>query len=400
MWHAVTRSLRHSNYRRYFSGQLVSLIGSQMAQAAQAWLVWRLTGSAFWLGLTQFAMLLPILLFGLYGGVLADRWPRRGLMMVTQSLLLLQALVLTVLTWGGWIEAVHVVVLAVFFGLLNAVDMPVRQAFLSELVPREELANAVGLNSSVFNFARFVGPAIAGSIIVLWGEGSVFALNTLTYAAVLIALWSLQLPPPIARSGRHSRIREGLFYVWEQPALRQLLLHVGAISLMGSSFLVLMPLFAAERFAGGADLMGGLLAAAGLGSLLGALNLARHQQDVDLHAWILRFGLVGAWALIGFAVLPYFWLALGLLALIGFAVTTVIASTHAYFQLRVDDAYRGRVMALYSVVFVGLMPLGSLIAGTLAEYWSATGSVLSFASIGMLVSLWFGRAHRNQHSPS
>lgn len=392
MWHAITRSLRHSNYRRYFSGQLVSLIGSQMAQAAQAWLVWRLTESAFWLGLTQFAMLLPILLFGLYGGSLADRFPRRSLMVVTQSLMLVHALALTLLTLSGHIEAIHVVGLAVFFGLLNAVDMPVRQAFLSELVPRAELANAVGLNSSMFNFSRFVGPAIAGVVIVAVGEGSVFAVNTLTYVAVLLALWSLNLPKAEQRARPHSRIREGLFYVWEKPLLRRMLLHVGAISLMGSSFVVLMPLFAAERFGGDADLMGWLLGAAGLGSLLGALNLARHQQDVDLSLWVQRFGRMGAIALLGFAALPQLWTALALLVLTGFSVTTVIASTHAYFQVRVDDAYRGRVMALFSVMFVGLMPLGGMLAGTLAEYWHATWTVVSFAVMGLGVSLWYSYA--------
>lgn len=392
MWHAITRSLRHSNYRRYFSGQLVSLIGSQMAQAAQAWLVWRLTESAFWLGLTQFAMLVPILLFGLYGGSLADRYPRRTLMFITQSLMLLHALVLSLLTFSSQIEAIHVVALAVFFGLLNAVDMPVRQAFLSELVPRSELANAVGLNSSMFNFSRFVGPAIAGVAIVAIGEGSVFAVNTLTYAAVLLALWSLQLPKAQPRPRHHGRIREGLAYVWQKPALRQMLLHMGAISLMGASFVVLMPLFAAERFAGDADLMGWLLGAAGLGSLLGALNLARHQQDVDLSIWIVRFGRMAAIALFAFAAVPQLWAALPLLVLTGFSVTTVIASTHAYFQVHIDDTYRGRVMALFSVMFVGLMPLGGMLAGTLAEYWHATLTVISFALLGLLVSFWFAYA--------
>lgn len=393
MWHQLTRSLRNRNYRRYFFGQLISLHGTQMANVAQSWLVYSLTQSSFMLGLVNFTMLLPVLLFGLFGGVLADQVSRQRLMIFSQGAAMLLAFLLAYLTLSGQVEVWHILLIAFFFGSAQAIDMPARQSLLADLVPKKELSNAVGLNSSAFNVARFAGPALAGVILIEWQEGLLFTINGLSYLVLLFVLLSLRLPgretSSVVRGGRISAVQAGVCHAWGHPQIRPLLIHVGVVSMMGTAFVVLMPVFADQQFGGGPEMLGILLSSAGAGSVIGALNLARRGAPDGIARIIARAGVAGAVALALFAQSAQLIWALPLLLVAGFSVTTVVASTNAHIQVLVEDRLRGRVMSLFSVIFVGMAPIGSLTAGTLAEWLGVQWAVTLFALLGLAGSLFF-----------
>ncbi|MBL6969458.1 MAG: MFS transporter [Gammaproteobacteria bacterium] len=407
MWNDLTRSLRNPNYRRYFAGQLISLHGTQMANVAQSWLVYSLTQSSFMLGLVNFTLLLPVLLFGLFGGVLADHVSRRHLMIGSQGFAMVMAFLLAYLAISGQVEVWHILVIVFFLGMAQAIDMPVRQSFLAELVSKDELSNAVGLNSGAFNMARFVGPAVAGVLLLSWSEGYLFALNGISYFVLLFVLLTMRLPATstgkIRGAGNLDALKEGVSYAWNHVGIRAALVHVGAVSMMGTAFIVLMPVFADRQFGGGPEMLGLLLSSAGIGSVIGALNLARRTGDTSLSPVIARSGVVAAIALILFAQSgnifqalllgpQLLWLATPLLIVAGFSVTTVIATTNAQIQVAVEDHLRGRVMSLFSVIFVGMAPIGSLAAGVLAEVVGIQMAVTMFAILGGGGSLryWFG----------
>lgn len=407
MLNNLTRSLRNPNYRRYFAGQLISLHGTQMANMAQAWLVYSMTQSSFMLGLVNFTMLLPVLLFGLFGGVLADHVSRRHLMMGSQGFAMVMAFLLAYLAISGHVEVWHILVIVFFLGIAQAVDMPVRQSFLAELVPKEEISNAVGLNSGAFNVARFLGPAAAGVLLLSWSEGYLFALNGMSYFVLLFVLLTMRLPGTstgsVRGAGNLDALREGVSYAWSHAGIRAALIHVGIVSMMGTAFIVLMPVFADRQFGGGPGMLGLLLSSAGIGSVIGALNLARRTGDESLSPVIARFGVVASIALILFAQSTNIfqslsagsqtlWVATPLLVVAGFSVTTVIATTNAQIQVVVEDHLRGRVMSLFSVIFVGMAPIGSITAGVLAEVVGIQTTVTMFALLGGLGSLryWSG----------
>ncbi|MCA1805040.1 MAG: MFS transporter [Xanthomonadaceae bacterium] len=385
------RSLQRREYRLFFFGQLVSLHGTWMQNVAQAWLVYRLTDSSFLLGLVAFASLIPVLLFGLPGGWLADRLPRRRLFLATQLLALLQALVLAGLTFSGHIAVWHILVLAFLLGCVHAVEIPARHSLLPSLVPREELHNAVALNASVFNLARFLGPALAGLLIVRFGEAWVFLLNAMTFSATLLALLAMGLEARERGSGARPRLGmlDGFHYAWRDLRLRHVILLVAAVSLCASPYTVLMPVFAREVFQGGPDVLGYLLGAAGGGALLAALRLAGQRDGEGIARWITLATLLAGMVLMLFSRLDSFALALPVLALAGFAVTTVIASTNTYLQLAAPDALRGRIMSLFSTLFIGVAPLGNLLAGSLAEVLGVRTAMLLLGGGCLLAGLWY-----------
>lgn len=379
----VFRAFQHRNFRLFASGQMISLIGTWMQSVAQAWLVYRLTGSAVQLGLLGFASQIPIFLIAPLGGLAADRFERRRILYWTQGASLVLAGILAALTLTRQIHLWHLYVLATMLGITNAFDIPARQAFLVQLVGREDLPNAIGLNSSMFNGARLLGPAIAGVLVDRFGEGWCFFGNSVSYVAVLAGLVAMRLPsgPAVAREGDLlAHLREGFRFVVHTPPIRALLLLLGVMSVMGSPYSVLMPLFADRILGGGPHTLGLLMSAAGAGALMGALLLAS-REDLDglgtfVPAACAGFGL----ALVAFSQSRLLGLSIGLLVPVGFCMMVQMASSNTLVQAMVPDRLRGRVMAVYSMVFMGLSPVGALLSGTLAR---SLGAPLTVALGGL-----------------
>lgn len=374
------RSLIHRRFRLYFAGQLVSLTGTWMQHVAQAWLVYRLTGSGFMLGLVAFLSHLPVLLFGLFGGVLADRWPRKQILMVVHAFAMVQALVLTALTLGGWVQIWHIIVLAIGLGFANAIEMPARHGLLAELVPREVLPNAIALNSSLFSLARFIGPAVAGVLVTAVGEGWVFGLNALSFSAVLVALWAMGPMGSGVADGTPATLGEGLRFALAHRPIFFALMLVLMVSLFGVPYSILMPLFADRVLGGAADTLGWLLGAAGFGAFIGALMLANRTVTDGLRKTAGWAGIAAGVGLVIVAQLDTFTAAVITLLVVGFGFTTLVASTNTFIQLQVADGLRGRTMALFSVAFIGMTPIGHLLAGSLAE-WLGTPTTLTFCGV-------------------
>lgn len=391
----LLRALGHRNFRLYFLGQGVSLIGTWMQQVAMAWLVFELTHSSFWLGLTGFASQIPGFFLAPVAGVLVESWNRHRLLLLTQTAAMLQAFVLAALALAGLIEVWHVLLLGLFLGVVNAFDMTTRQTFLVEMVAhRGDLANAIALNSSLVNGARLVGPALAGLVLAETSAGICFLINGLSFLAVLGGLLAMRLGPRPATPPRTRLIqglREGIGYAFGFAPIRTILLLLGIISLMGMSFQVLLPIYATEVLGGNAATLGFLSAASGVGALAAALHLAARQSVLGLGRWIVFApGLFGA-AMIGLALSKTLWLALLFLTVTGYAGMAQMAASNTVLQTIVEDNKRGRVMSLYTMAFLGMYPLGSLLAGVLADvlgtdraFWISglvcLGSSLAFAS--------------------
>ncbi len=360
---------------------------------AQAWLVYRLTDSSFMLGLVTFCNLAPVLFLSLVTGVVADRANRRKILILVHGLSMLQALVLGILTLTGVIEPWHIIALATALGVLRAFEIPARNAFIAQIIPRAQLSNAIGLSSSTFNIARFVGPSIAGALVALWNEGPVFLINALSFSAILLALLGIKSEPrertKLARFS--TSMREGLRFTACDGRIRSGLLMLGAASLMSSIITVLMPVFARQVHQGGPSTMGVLMSAMGVGALLGALRLAARSSGEGLERVIgwAAFSLAASGMV--FAMVQTLWAALLLLAIAGFAHTSAASSANAMIQLHTEDALRGRVMSIFSMTFVGMMPVGSLLGGIVAEYLGAPATVLSFGLGFSLVSVLYLR---------
>lgn len=372
------RALRHPNYRLFFAGQLVSLIGTWVQTIALSWLTYRLTGSAALLGLVGFATQIPVFLLSSVGGAVADATDRHRIMVAAQVASMLLAAGLAVLTLEGSVHVWHVFTVAALLGTVNAFDIPARQAFVVEMVGRDDLPNAIALNSSMFNGARLVGPAVAGALLPLVGEGWCFAINAASYLAVIAALLAMRRQPverPRPTGGLLSRMREGFSYVHRTRPVRGLLLLVGVASLMGSPYIVLMPIFADQVFGGDASTLGLLMSAIGVGALAGALLLAMRQQVRGLGRWIAAAAVGYGLMLMAFAQAPSLAVALPLLAVTGFCMMIQNAASNTLIQAMVPDAYRGRVMAVYSMMFMGMMPFGALIGGVLAQHLGAPQTV-------------------------
>lgn len=367
----VVRALRHRNFRLFFGGQLISLSGTWMQQIAIGWLVYRLTASPFLLGLVAFSGQIPAFFMAPVAGVMADRWNRHRVLIITQTLSMFQAAFLAVLVLTGAVQVWHVVILSLFIGTVNAFDIPMRQAFFIEMIEdREDLGNAIALNSSVVNSARFIGPVIGGVIIAAGGEGACFLLNALSYLAVIAALLAMRISrKEKAPSGRHviEELKDGFFYAFGFAPIRSLLLLTGLISFTGAPYGVLMPVFARDILRGGPHTLGFLMASAGIGALIGTVYLAWRRGVAELGMIIVLAALILGTGLIVFSVSRQPWLSFFLIMFVGMGMMVCLASCNTIIQTVVDDNKRGRVMSFYTMAFMGMAPLGSLAAGYAAS---------------------------------
>jgi MFS family permease len=364
------RALQHRNYRLFFAGQLISLVGTWMQMVAQPWLVYRKTGSSFLLGSVGFASQIPVFVLAFIGGNIADRYNRHKVVIGTQIAAMVLALVLAILTLTDVVQVWHIFVLSALLGVVNAIDMPVRQAFTVELVGKEDLMNAIALNSSLFNGARVLGPAVAGLLIAGIGDGWCFFGNGVSYIAVIVGLLMMKMKPPIEPSASNSSVNsilEGFRYVRQTKPIRALILLLAVISMVGMPYSMLMPIFADKILSGGAKGLGILMGATGLGALTGSLALAA-KKDVRGLGKITGYACAGfAASLILFSLSRLFWLSFLLLIPVGFFFMVTLASTNTLMQIMVPDNLRGRVMAVHVMMFMGMAPFGSLIAGAVAE---------------------------------
>jgi len=388
------RALRHRNFQLFFAGQLISLIGTWMQSVAQSWLVYRLTGSALLLGSVGFASQIPVFLVAPIGGIVADRCNRQRVIIGTQIASMILAFILAVLTLSRLIQVWQIFVLAGLLGVVNAFDIPGRQAFLVDMVGKEDLMNAIALNSSMFNGARIIGPAIAGILVAKIGEGWCFFANAVSYIAVIIGLLMMRVPPRSYRRSSGSplaHIIEGFRFVRHTAPIRAILLLLGLVSLVAMPYTVLMPVFADKILHGGARGLGILMGATGVGALVGALTLATRSGVRGLGCWVaFSCGGFGV-SLVLFSLSRYFWLSAALLLPVGFFMMLQMSSSNTLIQAMVPDHLRGRVMAVYSMMFMGMAPFGALFGGALADRLGApiTVSVGAVACIGG--AAWFGR---------
>ncbi len=390
------RALRHRNYRLYFIGQLTSLAGTWMQSAAQAWLVLALTNSSLMLGVVSFAQFFPILLVGLFAGVVVDRIDRRRMLIGTQTLLMLSAFMLAGLTWSGRVRVWHVIALAAFNGTVSSFDMPGRQSFVVEMVGYEDLANAIALNSMMFNSARMLGPAAAGIFIAWLGTGTCFFLNGVSFLAVIWSLYLMVVPArTIAGAGAamFEQLREGLNYVWRHRQIFQQMALAAVSNGFGYQYLVLVPLFARNELHGGARAYGFLVAIQGLGSVIGAATLASRVTTNGIRNNLIAGLLISAIGIVTFGLSPWMGLSLAAQLIIGTGLTNFRASNNTLVQLFVSDDLRGRVMSTYQLAAVGMMPIGALAVGYLGtvlgprEAVVICGAIVLICGITLLTSL-------------
>ena len=392
-WSVGMRALKHRNFQLFFSGQLISLTGTWMQTVAQSWLVYRLTGSSLLLGSVGFASQIPVFLMAPVGGMAADRFNRQRIVIATQVASMILAIVLALLTLTHMVKVWHIFVLAALLGVVNAFDIPGRQSFLVDMVGREDLMNAIALNSSMFNGARVVGPAIAGILVAKIGEGWCFFANGVSYIAVIVGLLMMRVDCP-ARSKSDSPLEdiiEGFSWVSHTGPIRALLLLLGVVSLVGMPYTVLMPVFADHILHGGAKALGILMGFTGIGALFGALTLALRSGIKGLGKLIsiccAGFGV----SLIAFAFSKLFWLSAFLLIPVGFFIMLQMACSNTLIQVMVPDALRGRVMAVYSMMFMGMAPFGALLGGALADRLGAPITVAVGGLASIVGAIWFGK---------
>jgi MFS family permease len=387
------RALNHRNFRLFFAGQLLSMIGTWMQSIAQSWLVYRLTGSAGLLGAVGFASQIPVFLLAPLGGALADRYRRHTIIITTQITAMLLACVLTTITFTGIVEIWQIFVLASLLGAVNAFDLPARQAFVIEMVGRRDLINAIALNSSIVNGARMVGPAVAGVIVAAFGEAWCFLFNAVSYVAVLAALLSMRVPRRAAVHDPRSAIEnivEGFAFVGRTPPIRALIVLLALVSLMGMPYAVLMPIFADRILNGGPRGLGLLMAATGIGALAGALSLTVRKSVFGLGRVVaIASGAFGV-SLILFSFSRSFWFSAALLIPAGFSMMVQMASSNTLIQSMVPDQLRGRVMAVYSMMFMGMAPFGAMFAGLVAERVGAPATVAIGGAVCMAGAAMFG----------
>ncbi len=389
----VLRSLRHRNYQLYLTGQMVSVCGTWMQQVAQSWLVYRLTGSATLLGVVGFATQIPVFALGAIGGVVSDRYSSHRVAVWTQSAALVQAIVLATLTLTGWVQPLHIIVLGVILGVVNAFDMPARQALVHRMVDVDDLPNAVALNSSMINAARIIGPGVAGIVVAKLGEGACFLINAVSYLAVILALLAMKLPRRSNEVTQHlslgNSLVAGIRYSSGTAPIRDILILLGVVGVMGMPYITLMPVFASDVHRGGADALGLMMGAVGLGALIGALCLAWRKSVIGLGRVIAIATLGFGVALIAFTLAKIFWLSLLLLSMVGMGWMVLIAGCNTALQTLADDAMRGRVMSLFSMMLVGMAPFGSLLAGWFADRIGAPLVVTVGGTVCALAGLLF-----------
>lgn len=391
----LMRALRHRNYRLFFGGQGISLIGTWMQQIATSWLVYRLTESPFLLGIASFATNAPVLLVAPFAGYFADRWNRHRLLVIIQIAAMIQALILAGLVLTDSITVWQIIVLSLLLGVINAFDMPIRQAFVVQMIEdRNDLTNAIALNSTMFNSARLIGPAIAGLMIAAVGEGLVFLINGLSYIAVIMALLAMK---PVAQEMRQvgssmiQSVKEGFRYSFGFPPIRALLSLLGLVSLVGVPYYVLMPIFARDILHGDSDTMGFLVGASGIGALIGAIMLASRKDARGLGKVIAIAACIFGAGLVGLSFSREVWLSMLIMMFTGFGMITQMASSNTVLQTIVDDDKRGRVMSIYTMSVRGVAPFGSLLAGALAASIGAPNTFLLGGLCCIIGGLFFAR---------
>jgi MFS family permease len=390
----TVRSLRHRNFQLFFSGQIISLVGTWMDTVAESWLVYRLTGSSLLLGTVAFAGQIPVFFLAAIGGTVADRFDRRKIVIATQASSMVLAFILAMLTLTKRIQVWEVIVLAALMGVVNSFDLPARQAFLVEMVGREDLTNAIALNSSMFNAARVIGPSIAGILVASVGEGWCFFANSVSYIAVIAGLLMMRVerrPRKALDASPFEHIAEGFRYVRDTYPILALLLLAGLISLVAVPYAVLMPVFAKQILHGNARTLGVLMGATGIGALGGAIVLAARRSLKGLGRIVMlacaSFGI----SLILFSLSRWYVLSVILMLPVGFSLMLQMASSNTLIQTMVPDRLRGRTMAVYSMMFMGMAPIGALISGALADHigapWTVTlgglGAVIAAAVFGL-----------------
>jgi predicted MFS family arabinose efflux permease len=384
-------SLRYPNYRLWFIGQLASLVGTWTQTAAQGYLIYELTKSPAYLGYASFANGAPTWLFTLYAGAIADRMPRRTLMVITQSSMMILAFILAILTFTGAVQWWHILILSFLLGVSNAFDAPARQAFVLEMVDREDLTNAIALNSTMFNLAMVMGPALGGLIYYAVGPGWCFTINGISFIAVIVALLLMRLKPFVPVKNKNSTMsdmKDGLSYVMHHPAVKMLISNLFVITIFGLGFVTLIPAWSVTVLGGDAKTNGFLLAARGLGSLIAALTIAslgRFRSSGKM--WSINSILLPI-SMIIFAVMTWLIPSLIAIAVMGFAFMMIVNLSNAMVQIRIADEMRGRVMGVYTFFFFGAFPIGSLLAGWSAEIIGEPLTVIISAIILFVFAVW------------
>lgn len=390
---SIFRALRYRNFRLFFMGQGTSLVGTWMQQMAMSWLVYRMTNSAFILGAVGFLGQIPTFFLTPFAGVFADRWNRRRILIVTQTLAMFQAFILAILTITGTIAVWHIIAMGILLGGINSLDMPTRQSFVVDMVEsKETLGNAIALNSFMFNAARLIGPSIAGIVVSIAGEGVCFFLNGLSFLAVILSLLYMRI-----HSGHKEKtetnmlagIKEGVKYAFGFAPIRYILMLTGAMSLLGMSYAVLMPIFARDILHGGPHTLGFLMATGGAGALIGTLYLASRKNAAGLGDVIPLASVIFGIALIAFSLSRVLWLSLALIFFVGFGMMVQMASVNTVLQTIVEDDKRGRVMSLYTMAFAGVAPVGSLLAGIFADIIGASNTLMIGGIFCLSASLLF-----------
>lgn len=399
-------ALRHRNYRLFWTGQCVSVVGSWMQNVAQAWLVLELTGSAFLLGVVSAAQFAPVLLFTLFGGVVADRVPKRRLLIMTQTLMMILAFSLGLFVLTEVVRYWHVLIFALLMGTLNAVDMPARQSFIFELVGKRDLMNGIALHSSLFNAARVVGPALAGVIIARFGLAVCFLVNAVSFVAVVVQLIRIRTTGcNTAKSGRVlGEIMEGLRYVRRTPAIFFPILLLGVISICTLNFNVLVPILAREVLHQGPQGLGFLLASHGAGALAGALTLAWLSHRGPRRAFLIGGAAGLCLAQIAIAFFDLFWVAFALLSVAGWSMIVFAGTINATIQLEAADRLRARVMSIFTLVFMGLLPVGNFISGSIAHLWNVQAAFVVGSSFALVftcgLAFWRSKPRQRQRTPA
>ena len=389
------RALRHRNFAYFAAGQSIALIGYWIQQIALNWLVYRLTGSATLLGVLSFAANVPVLLLAPVAGIWADRFNRHRMMLATQVLEMLQAIALAVLAYGGWIEIWHIVVLTVMLGLCVAVELPVRHAYLLELIDdRQDLSNAVATTSLVANCGRLIGPSVAGLLIAWFSEATCFLINAISYVAVLVSFAFIRVKPQVAEGTHPPALRgiwEGLQYAWHTVPIRLLLILLSVMALTAAPYSTLMPAVVHEAFDGNSQTLGFLVGAAGCGAVCGTLLLAARGSVRGLLRFIMAAALLASCALVALSQSRLLPVSLLLMAVIGGSILVTSVSISMILQTIVDDDKRGRVMSLYTAAFLGVVPLGGMLAGALADRIGATNMLLVAGLVCMAGALYLAR---------
>jgi MFS family permease len=389
---ATLRALRYRNFQLFFGGQLISLVGTWMQIIAESWLVYRLTGSSVLLGAVGFAGQFPVLILSPAGGAVADRYSRRQVVIGTQIASMTLALALATLTLTGAVRIWHIFVLSALLGSVNAFDIPARQSFIVEMVGRTDLMNAIALNSSLFNVSRVVGPAVAGILVAYIGEGWCFLVNGVSYIAVIAGLLMMSVTPrePVARRGSQlAHVAEGFRWVFRNPAVHSIMILLGIVSVIGMPYAVLMPIFADRILHGGPKALGMLMGFTGVGALSAALLLASRRDLKGLGRWVaIAAGGFGC-SLVAFAASRNLWLSAALLVPVGFSIMLQMGASNTLVQSMVPDELRGRVMSVYSMMFMGMAPFGSLLAGAVADRIGAPATVAWGGVISVIAAAAF-----------